>query len=232
MRNDFKASVKLEGMVYPSVEHAFQAAKTVDSLLRESIANASDGRSAKQIGQSFDISEDWDEERVRVMEFLIRQKFSEHEDLREKLLNTGDQLIRMVNRRDRFWGMIYNADEGEFIGDNTLGEIIMKVRAEFKQQVPQTKPVEDTEDELFEALDLKLSSDLADAMTTVYKEAQELCSMFGYNSLSSINTLDISLIAIINDLALGRKRSADYADAIRRLGKACVRVTQVLEKNG
>ena len=58
---------------------------------------------------------------------LLRQKFS-HEDLKEKLLATGDTPIVEVNHwRDTFWGV---TEEG--VGQNKLGKLIGRVRDELR----------------------------------------------------------------------------------------------------
>ena len=65
----------------------------------------------------------------------MRQKFTRHLDLREKLLATGDaELIEGNTWRDMTWGAVWNKDKGRWVGKNNLGRILMKVRDELKSQ--------------------------------------------------------------------------------------------------
>src|SRR3972149_10957666 len=88
LRNDYLASVVYEGKTYPSVEHAFQAAKTGDEALRDSICKASTAREAKKLGRSItDLPADWDAKKLLIMEFLVRQKV-EGNELADRLMDT------------------------------------------------------------------------------------------------------------------------------------------------
>jgi predicted NAD-dependent protein-ADP-ribosyltransferase YbiA (DUF1768 family) len=61
------------------------------------------------------------------MEDCVRYKFTHHDDLRAKLLATGDSVLEEGNTwGDRIWGVY----QGQ--GDNRLGKILMKIRAELR----------------------------------------------------------------------------------------------------
>ena len=80
------------------------------------------GRSMKQI------REDWDKIKLRVMYEIVKAKFSQNEKLQAKLLATRDRvLIEGNDWGDTFWGMT----DGE--GENHLGKILMRVRAELRE---------------------------------------------------------------------------------------------------
>ena len=51
--------VEFEGITYPSVEHAYQAAKTFDNAERFKIKELKSGFDAKQFGNKIDIRIDW-----------------------------------------------------------------------------------------------------------------------------------------------------------------------------
>jgi ribA/ribD-fused uncharacterized protein len=122
LSNFWPVQVTLDGMVYPSVEHAYQAAKTDSYLLRIVIREAPTAGEAKRAGRELTVRKDWDNIKLYRMEGLIYQKF-QYEDLREKLLSTGDQeLIEGNTWGDTFWGQC----KGQ--GHNYLGKILMKVR--------------------------------------------------------------------------------------------------------
>lgn len=123
LSNFWSASVVYDGAIYPTVEHAYQAAKTFDQLQRESIRRATSPGIAKRAGRRVDIRDDWEAAKLGIMQELVRQKFMVP-DLRTKLLNTGDApLIEGNYWGDTFWGVCRGK------GHNHLGRILMSVRA-------------------------------------------------------------------------------------------------------
>ena len=68
-----------------------------------------------------------------IMEDIVKAKFSQNEELAEKLLATDDEyLIEGNTWGDRFWGAV----NGE--GRNQLGIILMQVRNELRAERSQT----------------------------------------------------------------------------------------------
>jgi len=129
LSNFFHAEVEMDGMSFPTVEHAYQAAKTVSPRQRAMIRECSNPGEAKRRGRVVTLRKGWNDERLQVMEDLVRQKFSRHAKLRRKLLATGDEEIEEGNWwGDKFWGVY----KGE--GENHLGKILMRVRYEFSQE--------------------------------------------------------------------------------------------------
>ncbi|MEA2735214.1 MAG: hypothetical protein QOE14_1665, partial [Humisphaera sp.] len=113
---------------YPSSEHAYQAAKTLDVAERKKIAATTSPADAKRAGRALKLRDDWETAKFDVMERCVRDKFTRHPDLRQKLLATGDaELIEGNTWGDRVWGVY----QGE--GANHLGRILMKVRAELRR---------------------------------------------------------------------------------------------------
>lgn len=53
----------------------------------------------------------------------LRHKFLQNEDLRVKLLETGDKKLIEHTDKDKFWG-----DGGNGKGENRLGILLMKLR--------------------------------------------------------------------------------------------------------
>lgn len=125
LSNFYLYSITVDGVNYPSTEHAFQAAKTNDPTEKFAIANASTPGKAKRIGRKVKLRPDWESVKIQVMTDLVRQKFSKDRDLRQKLLDTGDEELVEGNRwGDRFWGISGGS------GDNWLGQILMQIRDE------------------------------------------------------------------------------------------------------
>ena len=66
------------------------------------------------------------------MEEIVRAKFGQNPVLADKLLATGDTLLIEGNTwGDKFWGVDTRVGQGE----NHLGKILMKVRAENGREV-------------------------------------------------------------------------------------------------
>ena len=98
--------VDFEGEVYPTVEHAFAAAKTLDPTEREVIRLAPRPGDAKRLGRQVALRSGWDDLRVGVMRGLLARKFAPATDLAARLLATGDaQLVEGNTWGDRFWGV-------------------------------------------------------------------------------------------------------------------------------
>jgi len=133
LSNFWPAEVHFEGLIYPSSEHAYQAAKSLDPAERKRIAALPTPSAAKKAGAALKLRPNWDSEKFKVMETVVRDKFTRNADLRAKLLATGDaELIEGNTWDDRIWGVC----EGK--GENRLGKILMQVRAELRA-VPATQ---------------------------------------------------------------------------------------------
>lgn len=128
LSNFWPVELRYGGEVYPSVEHAYQAAKCVDPLARDAIRNAAKPGKAKKLGSKAEMRADWEQVRIETMEELVRQKFLRNHELGEKLLATGSaDLIERNDWGDTFWGVC----EGN--GENHLGRILMGVRAQVRK---------------------------------------------------------------------------------------------------
>jgi len=128
LSNFFYSPVEFEGEIYPAVEHAFQAAKTFDLEQRTSILQAASPAQAKHLGRGLPLREDWEQVKFDIMLALLRRKFTQT-NLRQKLLNTGDsELIEGNTWGDKVWGCVLY--KGQWIGQNHLGKLLMKVRAD------------------------------------------------------------------------------------------------------
>ncbi len=129
LSNFWSAKVIFEGIEYPSVEHAYVAAKTTCMDTRRKIANMPSPGQAKREGRRLTLRANWDNIKLGVMEKLVYNKFANNPELKDKLLATGNELIQEGNRwNDKFWGVCLKTGEGE----NHLGRIIMEVREKTK----------------------------------------------------------------------------------------------------
>ena len=123
LSNFYAMSVIFQGYRYPTVEHAYQAAKNDSPVYRERIQLAQRPGEAKRLGRMVPLREDWEEVKVRIMRNLVAQKFMDPV-LRDKLRNTGRaNLVEGNHWGDRFWGQCPVGN-----GENWLGRILMEVR--------------------------------------------------------------------------------------------------------
>jgi len=114
---------------YPTVEHAYQASKTLDADDRKIIAGASTAGKAKRWGREVIMQPGWNAMRVEVMDVILRQKFIQH-PFAQLLVDTDEQeLIEGNNWGDVFWGQVNGS------GHNYLGRLIMSLRKELTDEV-------------------------------------------------------------------------------------------------
>lgn len=107
---------------YPSVEHAYQAAKTLDRSMRQHICNQISPGRAKKIGKTIELRPDWEEIKIEVMGNLLIEKFK-HPALNTMLLATKPHMLMEGNHwGDTFWGVCNG------LGSNHLGRILMEIR--------------------------------------------------------------------------------------------------------
>jgi len=130
LSNFHPSPVTYEGVVYPTVEHAYQAAKTEDPAERKRIAAARYPGQAKKLGRTVTMRKGWDHHKADVMLELMRQKF-EDPDLREQLLATGTQKLVEGNYwHDNEWGSCGCGKCKDKKGKNLLGRLLMRLRDE------------------------------------------------------------------------------------------------------
>lgn len=125
LSNFYPASVTYDGTTYPTVEHAYQAAKFPHQpILQTMICRSLLPGSAKRIGadNAAHVRPDWHEVRLQVMQELLEQKFATN-PLRAMLMRTYPFHLQEGNQwGDRFWGVYKNR------GENHLGRLLMKIR--------------------------------------------------------------------------------------------------------
>lgn len=120
---------KDDPLSYPSVEHAYQAQKTLNVNDQIIVCKCKTPAEAKKLGRKLKMRHDWDKVKVDIMRDLLRFKFGQG-DLLQKLLATGDtELIEGNWWGDRFWGVCNG------VGENMLGKLLMQVRAEYQTAI-------------------------------------------------------------------------------------------------
>jgi len=128
LSNRYKASVELDGFVFKTADAAFWALSCANEEDRRIIAS-SRPENAHRIAGLYPRVQGWVASQIAIMERIIRAKFSQHEILAEKLRATGRARLVWTNTvPDTFWG----EDRYACVGENHLGQILMKVREELR----------------------------------------------------------------------------------------------------
>lgn len=121
--------VWLKGKSWPTSEHYFQAQKFAGTTHEEDIRKAKTPGLAAQMGRDRKrpLRQDWEAVKDGIMHEVVLAKFSQHADLKEVLLATGDAKLVEHTFNDSYWG-----DGGDGSGQNMLGQILMRVREELR----------------------------------------------------------------------------------------------------
>jgi N-glycosidase YbiA len=125
LSNFYTCKVVLDDIEYSSVEHAYQAAKTLNTKERKPFHKhpLPTAAESKKMGRKLTIRSDWESVKLKVMEDLLVQKFAIPE-LKEMLTETkGKTLVEGNYWGDDFWGV-----DNRKGGQNHLGKLLMAIR--------------------------------------------------------------------------------------------------------
>lgn len=127
-----------DDLIYPSNEHAYQAAKSHDITARRVIKDSKTPSDAKTLGRTIDIRDNWNIDRRKVMLYINKIKYT-YSDMEELLLSTGTQkLIEGNTWHDNYWGICscqsctQERTINKTLGANWLGKILMLIRLELQ----------------------------------------------------------------------------------------------------
>ncbi len=131
--NLYKRTVVFEGVEYPTSEHAYQAGKPRKDTVRDWLMAAPSPSLLAMAAHGlyvWDVHPDWSKTKFARMKRVLEAKFTQHMDLQEILLSTGDaRLIETAtvdNAVNRLWGQVNG------VGKNMLGVLLMEVRSEIR----------------------------------------------------------------------------------------------------
>lgn len=140
LSNFYPAEIKLHGKILPTSEHMYQFVKATffnDHAAAYDICRARKPQEAKKIGSRMPRNAQWDACKKGKMKEIVVAKFSQNQHLYHALIGTGTtQLIEATF--DKFWGcgIPINSNkllEGNWNGNNILGQILMECRQEFRR---------------------------------------------------------------------------------------------------
>lgn len=126
LRNDYPAPIDVDGVTYPSVAHAYWALSVTEEGTHHAVLAADTLYTARRIATRAARRPGWEHARTAVMAGLLRAKYTQHPDLAEILLATGDATVIYDDSASGFWG---NAT-GQ--GRNWSGRLLELVRSELQ----------------------------------------------------------------------------------------------------
>jgi len=139
--NLYRCPIQFEDSDYPTAEHAYQAGKPARARVREWILSAPTAAHVAMAAHGlyrWDIVPDWSRIKIERMRRVLRAKFTQHEDLRTLLISTGEARLVEAGRTDnpvnREWGEVNGK------GMNRLGNLLMELREELRQQRCMSNP--------------------------------------------------------------------------------------------
>ena len=132
--NGYPVRIEYEGMTFPSVEAAFQAAKSWDVRHRLACSKADTPVIAKRLGRKVALRPDWEEKKLAIMKELLEQSSG--------ILSCGISF----GYRGRGAGggkptgrCLLGQGKGE--GENHLGRLLMEVREEIRAEETDSNTV-------------------------------------------------------------------------------------------
>lgn len=136
--------VDLDGTTYNCCEQFMMAKKALlfgDLETQAKIMATTSPKEQKKLGRevaNFDARR-WDQHKFAIVWMANFLKFSQHPDLKERLLNTGSKILAEASPVDLIWGIGFAAkddaalDPSQWRGQNLLGEVLMSVRVALRK---------------------------------------------------------------------------------------------------
>ncbi len=123
--------VELKGVWWLTTEHYFQAQKFAGTHHEEEVRLIKTPKQAAEAGRDLKrpLRTDWEQVKDDVMREAVRQKFRTHKEIQRILLETGEEELIENAPGDYYWGI--GADGS---GKNMLGQILIEVRNELRQE--------------------------------------------------------------------------------------------------
>lgn len=123
-------SVEFAGETYSSVLHGYWSLSAADASDRRRTADAPTAREAHDLGGRAPKRADWSRVRLAVMTGLLRAKSTQHAELAEILVSTGDATISYTGSSGSpFW-----RDASDHRGRNWMGRPLELTRSELVAQ--------------------------------------------------------------------------------------------------
>lgn len=137
--NLYRREIEFEGETFATSEHAYQAGKPRKPAVRKWLMDAPSPALLAMAAHGlyyWDVAPGWSTSKFDRMRAVLRAKFTQHPDLLELLLGTGEarlvEAATVDSEVNRLWGEVNG------VGRNMLGELLMELRAELRDQGTET----------------------------------------------------------------------------------------------
>ena len=128
LSNFSKCPITINDITYPSIEHAYQSAKSPLNSWKSFCSTTPSPAIIKKHSRNIKLIKNWEDVKVNIMRGCLIQKYSQ-EPYKSLLLKTGNAYIQEGNSwGDVFWGVDIHTKKGQ----NTLGKLIMEIRNELQ----------------------------------------------------------------------------------------------------
>ena len=134
LTNFYAATVKVNGIVWKTSEHFFQAQKFIGNQHLMNLVRKKDTPlQAFKLTRDYptDVNPNWANYKDSAMLIAVRAKFTQHKHLHSALMATNNNVLVEHTTNDVYWG----DGGGSGQGYNVLGQILMQVRSEIKNKI-------------------------------------------------------------------------------------------------
>jgi hypothetical protein len=117
-----------------------EALEAKNDTVNEKIMKAASAKAAKAYLKKLSKNEAWEAKKDQIMRDAIRAKFTQHPDLRSKLLDTGKRPIGFADARDIYLGIGTSMDTdkaksaSKWRGLNKLGKMMEELRSRLTEE--------------------------------------------------------------------------------------------------
>ena len=131
LSNFSRHGFQLENKWWPTSEHYFQAKKFEGTEFEEAVRQCSTPTKAAALGRdrALPLRSDWENVKNDIMRKAVYEKFTQNEDIKKLLLETGEEILIEKSPIDSYWGCGKNGDS-----KNMLGVILMEIRGALKKE--------------------------------------------------------------------------------------------------
>ncbi|MCC8432560.1 NADAR family protein [Reyranella aquatilis] len=129
LSNLYRRPIVFEGQEYPTAEHAYQAGKARRPIVRDWLMSAPSPALLAMAAHglySWDIAPQWSKVKFDRMRKVLEAKFTQHTDLADVLLSTGNARLVEVGTVDNLVNRTWGEVNGK--GKNMLGILLMELR--------------------------------------------------------------------------------------------------------
>lgn len=135
LSNLYRRDIVFEGELFVTSEHAYQAGKARKPAVRKWLMEAPSPALLAMAAHGlyyWDVAPGWSTKKFDRMRAVLRAKFTQHKDLRDLLISTGNaRLIESAtvdNEVNRLWGEVNG------VGRNMLGVLLMELRSKLEAE--------------------------------------------------------------------------------------------------